>query len=378
MEEKAFEFDRVLLMSVLLLAAVGTVMLYSASSAIAFERFGDSAYYLKKHAFRLVLGLTLMCALMRIDYRHFRKFAPVILLGALVIVTATLLLHRLGGGRGPGRWLHLAGFSFQTAELLKFALIVYVARFLEKKQQALDDFTHGLLPPVIVLSLGVGLIMLQPDFSTGAMIGMIVFIIFFVGRARLHHMLAIGSVAGFVMLLAVFNTSYQLARLRYFFSPAVDSQAAGYQVQHSLISLGSGGLFGAGLGESVEKNLFLPTPHTDFILAIIGEELGFVGVFVIGFLFLVVMFRGMKIAGGAPDLFGLLLAVGLSSATFLYAMVSAGVVSGLLPTTGLPMPFLSYGGSMVIFSLGSAGILLNISAARGRTSRKAPARWVRG
>ena len=328
------DYDRYLLFTVVLIAGTGMVMLYSASSGIGRE-----------------LG----------DYRLYKKIAVPLLLAALLLLAGGLIHHRIAGGAPTARWIYVGGISVQTSEFMKFALIAYIAYYLDKKKNKIGSFSDGLLPSVIVLSISSVLILKQPDFSTSAMLIAITFIMLFVGNARLSHLFAVGSIGGLLMVLSLFNSSYQIQRIKSFLEGG-DLAGAGYQMQQSLMSLGGGGLLGLGLGESVGKNLFLPTPHTDFILAIIGEEMGFVGVLIISTMFLIFFFRGLKIAKSAKDPFGVYLAVGLSTSIFLYAMVNAAVVSGLLPVTGLPIPLVSYGGSNVLYTLGSAGVLLNISS----------------
>ena len=354
------DYDRYLLFTVVLIAGTGMVMLYSASSGIGRE-LGDSEIYLKGHFVRLLIGFAIMAVTMRIDYRLYKKIAVPLLLAALLVLAGGLIHHRIVGGAPTARWIYVGGISVQTSEFMKFALIAYIAYYLDKKKNKIGSFSDGLLPSVIVLSIASVLILKQPDFSTSAMLIAITFIMLFVGNARLSHLFAVGSIGGLLMVLSLFNSSYQIQRIKSFLEGG-DLAGAGYQMQQSLMSLGGGGLFGLGLGESVGKNLFLPTPHTDFILAIIGEEMGFIGVLIISTMFLIFFFRGLKIAKSANDSFGVYLAVGLSTSIFLYAMVNAAVVSGLLPVTGLPIPLVSYGGSNVLYTLGSAGVLLNISS----------------
>ena len=361
-------YDKQLLFIILILAGTGMVMLYSASSAIGRE-MGDSAIYLKGHFVRILIGFGLMAATMHIDYKLYKKIAFPLLVIALIVLFAGLIHHRYWGTGFTARWIYIGGISIQTSEFMKFSLITYIAYCLEQKKDKMSSFNDGLLPMVIVIGISSLLILKQPDFSTTAMLIMIVFIMLFVGRARISHLFAIGSVGSLLMLLSLFGSSYQIARIRSYFEGG-DFSGAGYQMQQSMMSLGGGGFLGIGLGESISKNLFLPTPHTDFILAIIGEEMGFLGVLAISTLFLMFFFRSLKVAKSSKDSFGLYLAVGLATSIFLYAVVNAAVVSGLLPVTGLPIPLVSYGGSNILYTLGAVGVILNISSSTKKIKKR--------
>lgn len=360
-------YDKQLLFIIVLIAGTGMVMLYSASSAIGRE-LGDSAIYLKGHFVRLLIGFGLMALTMHIDYKLYKKIAfPLLILAGMVLI-AGLIHHRFWGTELTARWIYIGGISIQTSEFMKFSLITFIAYFLEKKKDKMVYFSDGLLPMVIVLGISSLLILKQPDFSTTALLVTVIFIMMFVGNARISHLFAIGSVGSLLMLLSIFGSSYQIARIKSYFEGG-DISGAGYQMQQSLLSLGGGGFLGIGLGGSISKNLFLPTPHTDFILAIIGEEMGFLGVLIISTMFLMFFFRSLKVAKSSKDSFGLYLAVGLATSIFLYAAVNAAVVSGLLPVTGLPIPLVSYGGSNVLYTLGSVGVILNISSSTRKNKK---------
>ena len=355
-----WDYDKYLLFIIVMIAGTGMVMLYSASSAIGRE-MGDSAIYLKGHFIRILIGFGLMVLTMHIDYRLYKKIAFPLLIIASLVLAAGLVNHRLWGTAPTARWIYIGGISLQTSELMKFSLITYIAFYLEKKKDKIGSFSDGLLPMIIVLAIASALILKQPDFSTSAILVMVIFIMLFVGNARISHLFAVGSIGGLLMLLSLFGSNYQIARIKAHFEGG-DIAGAGYQLQQSLMSLGGGGFLGIGLGESISKNLFLPTPHTDFILAIIGEEMGFLGVLVISTMFLMFFFRSLKVAKSSKDSFGLYLAVGLATSIFLYAVVNAAVVSGLVPVTGLPIPLVSYGGSNILYTLGAVGVILNISS----------------
>ena len=361
-------YDKQLLIIIVLLAGTGMVMLYSASSAIGRE-MGDSAIYLKGHFVRLLIGFGLMALTMHIDYKLYKKIAVPLLIIASIVLFTGLIHHRFWGTGSTARWIYIGGISIQTSEFMKFSLITFIAYYLDKKKYKMAYFSDGLLPMVIALGISSLLILKQPDFSTSALLITIIFIMMFVGNARISHLFAIGSVGSLLMLLSLFGSSYQIARIKSYFDGG-DISGAGYQMQQSLMSLGGGGFLGIGLGGSISKNLFLPTPHTDFILAIIGEEMGFLGVLTISTMFLIFYFRSLKVAKSSKDSFGLYLAVGLATSIFLYAAVNAAVVSGLLPVTGLPIPLVSYGGSNVLYTLGSVGVILNISSSTKKNKKR--------
>ena len=361
-------YDKQLFFIIVLIAGTGMVMLYSASSAIGRE-IGDSAIYLKGHFVRLLIGFGLMALTIHIDYKLYKKIAFPLLIIASIVLIAGLIHHRFWGTASTARWIYIGGISIQTSEFMKFSLITFMAYYLEKKKDKMVNFSDGLLPMVIVLGISSLLILKQPDFSTTALLVTVIFIMMFVGNARISHLFAIGSVGSLLMLLSLFGSSYQIERIRSYFNGG-DISGAGYQMQQSLMSLGGGGFLGIGLGGSISKNLFLPTPHTDFILAIIGEEMGFLGVLIILTLFLMFFLRSLKVAKSSKDSFGLYLAVGLATSIFLYAAVNAAVVSGLLPVTGLPIPLVSYGGSNILFTLGSVGVILNISSSTKKNKKR--------
>ncbi len=355
------KYDRTIFLLTVFLIALGTVMLYSASSMVAMEKYGNSGFFLQKHLIRLVLGILLMMTLMRFDYRKMERLSPVIFIGSIVLLLITLMFYWTRNIETPARWLPLGAFTLQTSDVAKYAVIIYLAAYLAQREEEIRDFKHGLLPAVIMLSICTGLVVLQPDFSTAATIGIIAFFLLYLGRAKIFHLAALaGGFAGVAMAVIV-RSPYKLERITTFLNPSQDVLDSGYQIQQSLISLGNGGLLGLGLGDSFEKNLFLPEPHTDFIFAILGEELGFIGAAFVLLLFLVFYLQTLKIARRAQDLFGMYVAAGIGTAIFIYAVLHAGVVTGIFPTTGLPMPFISYGGSQLVTTLAGVGIILNIS-----------------
>ena len=352
--------DYMLLTVVLVLVAIGIVMVYSASSVIAGARFGDSNYYLKRHIMRVCIGLVSMFIVYRINYRHFQKVA----LPGLFLSIGLLLLMLFAGSEsvnGSVRWLSFGSFSFQPSEIAKFALVFYVADSLVRKQDKLGSFFDGYFPLLLIVTGVSLLILMEPDFGSTVIIAAVIFTMFFLGNVRLHHLLATAVAALPFFAVAVYTSPYRFQRLLGFLKPGEDLLGSNYQINQSLISLGSGGFFGVGIGQSKEKSFFLPEPFTDFIYSILGEEMGFIGALFVLVLFLVILWQGLSIARRAPDLYGSLLASGITFTIIVAAFTNIGVVCGLLPTTGLPMPFVSYGGTSLILSLTAFGVLLNIS-----------------
>jgi cell division protein FtsW len=354
--------DLILLLATLLLLTIGTVMIYSSSSILAMERFRDGQFFLKKQLFFVCLGLGIMGLATRIPYYKLRKLAwPGIILSAffLLLIWVPHLGIRAGGAN---RWLNLGVFSFQVSEMVKVALILFLAHFLADKVNHIRDFRQGLLIPLAVTGGLTGLIVLQPDFGTTVIIAIIAFLMIYLAGGRIVHiagLVALFLPAAVGMLL---YKSYRITRLMAFLDPWKDPRRSGFQIIQSLISFGSGGPFGVGIGDGMQKLFYLPEPHTDFILAVIAEESGFIGVGLILFLYGLLIVRGFQISLKAPDLFGNLLASGLTMMLALEAFINIAGVMGLIPLKGLALPFLSYGGTSLIMSLTAVGILLNISS----------------
>lgn len=357
--------DYILLMAILALIAIGIVMVYSASSIIAGAKFGDSNYFLKKHLLRVGLGLTAMVIVSRIDYRHFMKVSKSGLFIAVGLLLYLLFVHVVSI-KGSVRWIDLGPFSFQPSEVAKFALVFYLADSLVRKRDKLGSFFDGYLPLLLTAIVVIMLVLLEPDFGSAVIISTVAIAMFFLGNVRIHHLLATGIAALPFFAAAVYTSPYRLQRLLGFLKPGADLLGGNYQINQSLIGLGSGGFFGVGIGQSKEKSFYLPEPFTDFIYSIIGEEFGFIGAMIVLALFLVILWQGFAIAKRIPDLYGSLLASGITFTIIVAAFTNIGVVCGLLPTTGLPMPFVSYGGTSMIMSLTACGVLQNI--ARSQTA----------
>lgn len=373
------KYDQILLVLIILLCVVGTVMLYSASSSLSLNETSGvtDTLFLRSHLKRLIVGMMAMFFFIFMDYRKLKSVAPYLMIGSIILLLATKITYMAKGISFPARWLDLGILTVQTSDIARFSLIVYLAYYIDKKRDKLKDFYEGFIPPIVLMAAILGTIVIQPDFSTAAVIGFIGFAMLFMGGARLPHIMATSVVAVVVMIPVMLMRSYRMKRVLYWlgsvfgFSGGADQDVVGYQAQQSLISLGNGGFWGLGLGNSLEKNLFLPTPHTDFIFAIIGEELGLLGALFVITLFLFIFQRGIKIAKETTDPFGVMLTVGISFSIIIYAFINVAVVTGIFPVTGLPMPLISHGGSSLVMNLACLGILLNISQAKRSVSHGA-------
>jgi cell division protein FtsW len=361
-------YDVHLLFPVLFLVGIGIVMVYSASSALAMKKFGSDYYFLKKQAVFALVGICALVLGRHVPYRAYRPLAYPLLAIALVLLAAVLLSPLGVTAGGSSRWLRLGPLRFQPSEFARFALIVYMAYSLEKKADRIKDFSIGFMPHVVVLGVVAVLILKQPDFGSAVILAVLTWLMMFVGGVRLRYLGSSCVVLGLAGLYFISLAGYRMRRLLSFLDPWQYSSDAGYQIVHSLMAFGTGGWWGAGIGKGYQKLFYLPEPHTDFIFSVIGEELGLAGVLVIIGLYLLIVWKGIRIARHAPDLFGCYLAVGLTAALGLQICINMGVTLGLLPTKGLTLPFLSYGGTSLVLNMATIGILMNISAS-GKTAR---------
>ena len=362
--EHPLYFDAFLLFPVLILTGIGVVMVYSASSNIAADKFGDSAYFLKKQLLFTLVGTGLMMFFRYLNYRVLRVLAYVILVGAFIML-GMVQVNGVGfSANGATRWLRFFGFSFQPSVLAEYALIIYLAYSLNKKQENLDAFSIGFLPHVFVFGALAVLILMQPDFGSVVVFGLVTWVMLFVAGTRLMHLF---TSLIFLLPPAVYymiRADYRLNRLTSFLDPWRYQYDSGYQIVHSFMAFGTGGIWGTGIGQGYQKLFYLPEPHTDFIFSVIGEELGLWGVMLILVLFMTLLWRGIIIAGTAADRFGALLALGLTAAISFQVFVNTGVAVGILPTKGITLPFLSYGGTSLVFNLAAVGVLMNIGHKR--------------
>ena len=347
--------------TMLIFIGIGVVMIYSASSIPMWQSTGESASLLKKQILYLAIGFVAMFLAMAIDYHQLCKISKPLLVIAvipLVLVLVPGLSREVGGAK---RWLHAFGMNYQPSEFVKIALIIYLADFINRRHNYLKDFWRGFVPPMAVLGVVTLLVLLQPDLGTAISLVVLVFAMLFVSGVRPSHLfLSIVAALPFLYIL-VFSVPYRRARILAFLNPWLDPKGSGFQIIQSQIALGSGGLWGVGLGQGRQKLFYLPAAHTDFIFSIIGEELGLLGAGLVILLFIFLIWKMARIVRSVNDPFGKLICIGILTLIAFSAMVNIGVSIGSLPTKGLPLPFISYGGSSLIFHMVAIGLLLNIS-----------------
>jgi len=356
--------DRSVLAVTVVLALVGLVMVFSASAVVAGNRYHDSIYFLKRHLVWLAFGFLLLQASSRLDYTVWRKLAlPILAVTCLLLVL--VLIPSLGVvAKGARRWLRLGPISVQPAEMVKLVVVLYLAGYLTRKEGRITEFARGFLPPLLVVGLLAGLVLLQPDLGTVVVIGLVTLGLLFLAGARLVHLFGLVPFVLPAAAVLIWKSPYRLQRLMTFLDPMKDPTGAGFQVNQSFLAFGSGGLFGVGLGEGEQKLFFLPEAHTDFVLALAGEELGLVGTGAIMLCYAALVLKGFQIAARAREPFGRHLALGITLLIGLQALINAGVVTGMLPTKGLTLPLVSYGGSSLMVNLLAIGILLSVSRDR--------------
>ena len=346
---------------VIILLNVGLVMIYSASGIYALEELGDKTYFLKRHVLYLFLGFIATVGVMCVDYRDLKKYSKPLLIAGIMLLILVLIPHIGTETYGARRWFRIGPFSFQPSELMKIIIIVYMADYLSRKQNKLNSFLDGFLPPMVILGLVSLLIVVQPDLGNTLLIASIVFVMLFTAGAKIKHLISVLFLTLPALIYLVVKVPYRMRRIIAFINPWEDSLGVGFQLSQSQIALGSGGFFGVGLGKSMQKLFYLPAAHTDFILSIIGEELGLVGTLSIVVLFMAFIWQGARIVKRTNNPFGYFMGVGIVAMLGFQAVVNIGVSIGAFPTKGLPLPFISYGGSALIFNMISVGLLFNIS-----------------
>jgi len=371
--------DWLLLLAVLSLLGIGLLMVLSSTSFTAQTAHGDPFGRFSAQGLRGLMGLLLMVVAIRSDYRILSTWAPWIAVGSALLLAAVFLPGIGEVSNGSQRWLEVGPFRFQPIEVARVGLIVYLARLLSKSPQKIQQFTTGPLPAFLAAGVFMGLIIVQPSLGSALTLALTALgMCLAAGMQRRHFLLVcLAGVIGLALVLVFKSESYQVQRLMGFlkiWTNDPDRLGVTYQVRQSLLALGSGGLNGVGIGDSQQKRFFLPDAHTDFIFSIIGEELGLIGTLGVLILFSILIARGLRIAAAAEDRFGYLLAAGLTINFMIYATINMGVTMALLPVTGLPLPFVSYGGSALIANLTAVGILLSISRRCGASFALAPAR----
>ncbi|MBI4053705.1 MAG: putative lipid II flippase FtsW [Candidatus Doudnabacteria bacterium] len=362
--EKIKPFEKKLLVVTLLLVLTGLVVVASASVVLSFQRFERTGYYIERQAIFAGIGILLMFIFSRLDYHRYRRGAVLIFaLSALLLVA--VLLPQIGFQVGNSRrWINLGSFFLQPSEFAKLGLIILLAAWFDTKKEQLGTMFTTLLPPLFFTGLIAGLVILEPDFGSMAAILLIALAMFYAGGVSFSHLLYLAIAGVGFGWLAIQMAPYRLARISSFLEPAADPLGAGYQVQQALLAIGSGGVWGQGLGESRQKFNFLPEPIGDSIFAVMSEEFGFVRVVIVLCMFLVFALLGLALARRAPDNFARLLAVGITMWVAAQVIVNIGAMLGILPLTGITLPFISYGGSSLIALLIGVGIMLNISRHR--------------
>jgi cell division protein FtsW len=355
--ESTHKVDYLLIVIMAALLIVGLMMVYSATFALGYQLHGQPTYFFIRQALWMGIGLLAMIITAMIEYHTWRRWSIPIMAGALLLLGLVLFIgsDRFGGQR----WL-LKG-SIQPGELAKLAVIIYIADWLSSKGARIRQVTYGLIPFAILLGFVTGLIMLQPDFSTAVLIAITAVAMFFIAGGDLWQMIASGVLGGATFALLITRSEYRLARIASFLNPMGDQLGSNYQVRQILIALGSGGVTGLGLGASRQKFGYIPASHTDGIFAILGEELGLIGCLVVIALFALLAYRGFRIAIAAPDAFGTVLAAGVTGSLIFQALINIAVVTATAPFTGIPLPFISFGGSSLVISMTGVGLLLAVS-----------------
>lgn len=362
-EEREIDFDVIFFLATMALLILGTVMIFSSSYFVSKELYGNGIAMTKKHLIHLLLGTVLMLSIMSYDYRRLSSGMIILfaLLGsalALVLCFVPVIGHAGGHSR---RWIGISPLLFQASEIAKISLILFIANYLSRKSRNLTDFTHGPLPVLCVVAIICLLIFMEPDFGTAAAIGIWSIMLLFMAGMRWKHLLILMGICIPIGLVGMFWEAYRRTRLTIFLDPWKDMLGCGYQIIQSMVAFATGGFFGSGLGEGAQKLFYLPAPHTDFILSVVGEELGFLGVLVVTVLFGIWIWRGFTIAQATNDSFGFHLVIASVCLVGLQAILNMGVALSLLPTKGIPLPFFSYGGSPLISTMCISGLILSVS-----------------
>lgn len=357
---KKLQPDRILFLATLMLVGLGVAMVFSSSAIVAKEKFGDPNYFSFKQLIFATLGLAVMFVVMKVDYHVYRH--PAVVFSALgVVVGLLVLVFFLAAAANTHRWIQLIGFSVQPSELAKLALIFFLAYFLEKRKGKVNDVSATLIPIAIIVAVLTVLIMLEPDLGTATSLLLISGVLLFVAGLDLRWIAASIILAAPTFYLLIFRVKYRRERILAFMDPWEEPLGRGFQIIQSLLSVASGGVAGLGFMEGKQKLFYLPEAHTDFIFAVVGEEMGMIGTGAVLILFAIFLWRGLRTSARASDLFGFYLALGITLMICVQAFFNMSVVLGLLPTKGIPLPFLSYGGSSFVVMLAAVGILLNVS-----------------
>lgn len=348
--------------SCLFLCIFGLLMVYSSSSVWSEYKFGYSYYYLIRQLIFSIIGVILMFIISKIDYNKYKKHANIILLTSFLLLIL-VLIPGIGQIRNGSRsWFGIGGLGFQPSEIAKLALIIFISKYLANHEKEVKSFKKGVFPILIIIFAFFGLIMLEPDFGTGMVIVMTLLIMLFASNIKLSFFAYMGVVGILGIVGLIIIAPYRMSRIISFINPWVDPLGSGYQIIQSLYAIAPSGLFGLGYGNSIQKHFYLPEPQTDFIFAIISEEFGIVGILLLSILYLILFYNSIKISLNSPDLFGKYLSFGLIIGIIIQTVLNISVVIGLVPVTGVTLPFLSYGGSSLLITMCSMGIILNVSS----------------
>ena len=355
------KYDLILLISVITISLFGLLMIYSSSYVWAEYKYADAFKYVKAESLFFIVGIILMFIVSKIDYMKYYKNANIVL-GICVFLLILVIIPGVGTVRNGSRsWFGIGSFGIQPSEFTKLSLIIFASKYLSNNEKYLKSIKKGVLPLLGLLILIFGLIMLQPDFGTGTVIVMSIIAILFISGVNFNFFIKMACVGLVGVAVLIMIAPYRLQRILSFINPWSDPLGSGFQIIQSLYAIGPGGLLGLGFGNSIQKHFYLPEPQTDFIFSIISEEFGFLGVIIVASLFLTIIYRGLKISLNSTDLFSKYLSFGITFQIAFQSILNLMVVVGLIPVTGVTLPFLSYGGSSLLISMISIGILLNIS-----------------
>lgn len=358
-------FDVYLFFTTLLLVLIGIMMIFSSSAILAKERFGDTYYFLKKELIFFVIGFIALFVCKSISYKRYAKWIYPMLGVTLFLMLLSFIPGLSHSAKGATRWIRIAGFTIQPSELTKIVIVIFVAYLSAKKGERIKEFTKGFLPIMALAGFYILLILMQKDLGSAFVLGSVIFLMLFVAGTRMKYLIGLALITTPVLYFSIFSVAFRKRRILAFLDPWKYKLDYGFQIIQSFVAFKSGGLSGVGLGESKQKLFYLPEAHTDFIFSVVGEEFGMLGVLFIISLFLFFVIRGLKIALKTKDPFGMYLALGLTTLIGLEAFINFGVVMGVLPTKGLALPFISYGGTSLIASLIAVGMILNVSTHTG-------------
>ncbi|HZK17714.1 MAG TPA: putative lipid II flippase FtsW [Clostridia bacterium] len=351
--------DFIIFLVVLVLLSIGTVMVFSASKYPALVNMGDAFHYLKRQLIYVFLGIIAMFVAMGVDYKVYKRWSFPTLLAALVCLVLVLVVGE--ESHDAVRWIRIGPVTFQPSEFVKLSIIIFTAYGLSIRRDKILSLTHGMLPYLVITGLAAGLILLQPDLGTAISLAGTVFIMLFAAGAKTSNLASLGLLASAGVAALIYREPYRMKRFLAFLDPWADPRDTGFHIIQSLYALGSGGLFGLGLGQSRQQFLYLPESHTDFVFAILAEETGFIGGSLVILLYILLVWRGLRIALTTSDPFASLLATGITAGIGLQAVINIGVVTGSMPVTGVTLPLVSFGGTSLLFTMVGIGILLNIS-----------------